>query len=671
MVTLVVLVWAGPALYARLWCSPGMSLWAAFDAQHCLARPFVFLLGGLGLSTLALRSAAPRRPATADTVLLRALLITIVLCEPLFAVRFLGRTDAEAYEWPALLVAVALIHVVDDTLRRPQLRPREFATRMMVVLTVLWLVGVLISATSAYLSWGCIGSTYPIEYAAFRTADAYAIRIVCGFVAASCGWLVLAQRYRQHPRNCWSLTPLLGLVVWLTGRVVVDALTQRAAFLVLDPATSAIRGVPADPSRLSMLASLADAVGGATTVAAILIWLWAPVVRAFGARANLRATWRRTWPLLPLLWLVTSPVFEPSLVTSTDSLQVEPLWVQMPGFEPLHRPQHRDMARYTLRCRAPCGVLTHTGQVRIVQRRRGSFHVQTWAPIATPGAGEEVQLVVDRRATLADLAQAERQLAGFAAVSLLWSSNGLDETSARARSRWSFLELAARSYGGRTIRFLAAPPEHCEQEPVPELRPARLLPCLDNEGHEVLLMVPSPDLSLAAWFQATEHAESPIVQVLPTDRRLAHGASLRRSRPGPRAVTSRAAPTLPIDSFLIAACIALLLLTRRLRRELRLVDALSRGRVLPRTPAPGPTHPPWVSWRLATLSAECASDSGGPYRRASNSVAFAPPGVARRELWRLASAAARIALRALAYWVFLLAVGTGLGFACIRLFVPF
>jgi len=74
MIALVVLSWAGPALEARLPGSPDRALWAmqGFDIQQYLARPLVFLLGALGLSTLALTSAAPRRSANGYAKTLRA-----------------------------------------------------------------------------------------------------------------------------------------------------------------------------------------------------------------------------------------------------------------------------------------------------------------------------------------------------------------------------------------------------------------------------------------------------------------------------------------------------------------------------------------------------------------------------------------------------------------------
>jgi len=185
-------------------------------------------------------------------------------------------------------------------------------------------------------------------------------------------------------------------------------------------------------------------------------------------------------------------------------------------------------------------------------------------------------------------------------------------------------------------------------------------------------MVPSPDLSLAAWLDAPDRVHLPIVQVMPADRALAPAPLWPRFRRMPRPVTPRVAPTLPFESLVIGACVALLPLAVRIGRELRLVDALAGGRVLTTTPAPGPCVPWWVSWRLATLRAERGSESGSPYRRgAPELVAFAPPDAARVALHRLASDAARVVFRAFVHLVFSLAVGVALGFCLARLLVQF
>jgi hypothetical protein len=287
------------------------------------------------------------------------------------------------------------------------------------------------------------------------------------------------------------------------GLVVLDALEIAAASSYERCARRAIDGHAAAPDALSHLDLLAT-VSELTALGLVSSTLFVAVLSAaFAARSSRsarRVGWQSAWPLVAVIALSTSS----SLAPAPDEPMQAPASPASLGasddFEPLIRAgdDRVDLDPLDFSGTASgIGLLTARGELqtaggRLTLRRApaGDFNY--------PGRPIEwmtAELLVDRRATLAQLMDVAHALRAFEEIAVGFRVRPELDDSPRARARWGFLELASRAIAGRRIALVE--PQSCGE--TIEIAGARYTDCIDDDGQEARVLRDADALTLAQW----------------------------------------------------------------------------------------------------------------------------------------------------------------------------
>lgn len=189
-----------------------------------------------------------------------------------------------------LLVGVVLV----DTHRRANLSGAQVVRRLAVTAGALAILGAIEASLGAGTSWACFSPPAPATGAPCGVADPLGGRIMLHGLAL----LVVATGMRRSRGD----PTLVALALWFATKIALDVAARSAADATCeDPGRAA--------SELTQLAGWSTAVEhiGAGLVMGWLTW------------AMLRAALRRdglvAWPVLPVMILASSHVFDPPLST--------------------------------------------------------------------------------------------------------------------------------------------------------------------------------------------------------------------------------------------------------------------------------------------------------------------------------------------------------------------
>lgn len=404
--------------------------------------------------------------------------------------------------WPAVLMLVML----GDTLRRTNLSHRQRAMRLGIGGTSLTLFATLCGFNTPCTSHPS-GGISP-EIGARCALDVLGAMTAChGAVVVTLGIALL--QHRPHA----SRLPLAGLFAFNLGALIAD-------FAAAPPALALLRGLPpgwplANASALEPWAYLADLAEGTGLAIAIACWTYA----ALGQPSlTARIEWRTYAPLIPLVVLFNSSLFAPS--TQFDSMQQRPddAWRDIAGFEPLTRPGVDLYAH----C-APQNVsamLDAEGHVFVLQGNAlaelTNEHVSA--------EREDVNLLVDARASFASLQLGVQALRQFEYIHVTWRYEDLDD-AVHARARWPFVEMSNRALRGHTLRLVARD-YACPEASDVVLGDAHFTTCTqpreygasDGAREPLWIASPSTEMPLEAWLRSIDTHEDAIA--LEVDRAL-------------------------------------------------------------------------------------------------------------------------------------------------------
>ena len=403
--------------------------------------------------------------------------------------------------WPAVLMLLML----GDTLRRTNLSHRARAMRLGVGATSLTLFATLCGFSTPYRNHpsGAIST----EIGARCALDVLGAMTAChGAVVVTLGIALIQRRTRA------SHLPLAGLFAFNLGALIAD-------FAIAPPALALMhalnRGVRPQASALEPWAYLADLAEGAGLAIAIACWTYAALGQA---SLIARIAWRTYAPLIPLVVLFNSLVFAPS--TQFDSMQQRPddAWRDIAGFAPLTRP---GVDHYT-HCvpQNVSAMLDADGRVFVYQGNAlaelTDEHVDT--------EREDVNLLVDARATFASLERGVQALRKFEHIHVTWRYEDLDD-AVHARARWPFVEMSNRALRGHTLRLVARD-YACPEASDVVLGDAHFTTCTqpreygasDGAREPLWIASPSTEMSLEAWLRSIDAHDDAIA--LEVDRTL-------------------------------------------------------------------------------------------------------------------------------------------------------
>jgi hypothetical protein len=208
------------------------------------------------------------------------------------------------------------------------------------------------------------------------------------------------------------------------------------------------------------------------------------------------------------------------------------------------------------------------------------------------------ELLVDRRATLAQLMDVAHALRAFEEIAVGFRVRPELDDSPRARARWGFLELASRAIAGRRIALVE--PQSCGE--TIEIAGARYTDCIDDDGQEARVLRDAGALTIAQWLDTPSELDDWIaIEVTRPDLVPPFSSELVWPHdPAPR--THQLGRSWPLSLFGVLAAVLVALVVRR--------------RPAPRWPASSP---------FFDLPLVRASGAESPYRNAGRP----------RERWRL------------------------------------
>jgi hypothetical protein len=468
----------------------------------------------------------------------------------------------------------AALLVLADTLRRPALDERAFASRATAGALALFLGPALASAYGGSFSWACFSPIVSAEFAAWPVAEILP-HVAAAHLALAVGLFVALFR-RGPGRRTTTMGAMVGLAL---GSVVVDLATAAAVRDTL----GALDVRPLRELDLATWSEFADLGGGMGLAVTLVIWV--PSLVEVWARRSRRSrlTWVALAPAAPLLLLATSAAFEPRVSARFPQQTPEAVWNDEPGFVPLARPgRDGEIPFFMTRVEDTFSALVAPRHSVFFEGGRAAA-VRWPATLAHPPRsfwGDWVEILPDARARLSDLPLTS--VRHFAAIRLAWRIHPVDRS--RARSRWAFAEMASRALRARTFA-LAQVPEQCLARREVLIEGARFVPCslpseavrvvryADTAEVDVLVVVEGDEWRISEWLDAIESIETPIVFAVDRNARRAE-RYLRPNRPTrpPDEVELRARSREPQVAWLgglgTGAAFALLLLAlgRRPRR---------------------------------------------------------------------------------------------------------
>jgi hypothetical protein len=520
----------------------------------------------------------------------------------------------------------------------------------------LWLVGCLWAHMNSDFAFACFG---PVDWAEFAGCSVFksTFRMACGVTAAS--WIAMSLAMQGLAvRDRLARIDTVGVAVWIATSVAVDGVGFAAGRAVCGATDGR-----AELSQVDELATLAAAVQGFGTAAAVLCWGLGGVA-ALGRASDdaRRESWRALWPLLPILWIASSPAFDVPLPVHSGQQLPDAAWEQRAAFEPLTRAaiagRYVEYRGYSESADV-IGTLSADGALWLYHRdhayvSRGDADV-VMAPDLEYGR-RVVQLMVDRRATLGQLARVARRLRRFDGISIVWRTNELHRASPRARDRWAFVEMASRAVAGYELALHRAP-TGCVARRHAGLRFARC-----DRGR----VLEGPDaLSVEALLPVLERSEGAWGIAVPadlTDGEVERPIGGMRRPPDP--LDLRVVPTMPLDAFALAIGLVALVFTAIIGREYVCARRLTRsGARVDHRCATTTASSAWRRWRASLRDGPVAH----PYRRRGTARACTALGLLRRDLAELAVSAARACALGSVTWVVVTWLGLAVGAAALWL----
>lgn len=465
------------------------------------------------------------------------------------------------------------------------------------------------------------------------TARAELVTVCAGALVAALLWRAIVVRDARPMR---ALAPL---VAWLIGVTVKDLSVVDVgwAFSSAEPAPPGLGVV------LERAGEVADAVDLGTGILVALVTVLA-LHRSLSPRARpTRATLSRLAPLVATVALLALSAWWPPLHVTLGQQHPEPVWQDVDGFDPMVLGEEGEVPPFSFRV---------PGTVLAVAERDGTLHVFTSsvrAVIPSDGAlpalagGESLEVIVHAGATMGDLRRIARQAQAFerlTIVALRWSFHRLPE---RTRSRWGFVEQAARSVRGRTF-VLRGPLEPGEGVRIPRVAftPSWEASAIagDAAPTDSLTLTEAPDdLPLERLLALGDDWWGPLI--LPVDEppataRWAPTPRERRGWPWLAHLASLGAG-LAIGA-LLGLLASLATIARELARRRRAVTMPYDG------PKAWPAMPFWVS--AAAIDRVCVIDDGGAsYRAAAHPIVLAGTVSQRAAADALHAAVKRLARR--------------------------
>lgn len=314
-------------------------------------------------------------------------------------------------------------------------------------------------------------------------------------------WLVHARR----PRASVVLLPMLGVGALALGLLVLDLLELHAALALEEVVAADFRGVatPRGPlDGLSSVAVVADLIGVSALATALFTWGLAVSVAARSSLSAARLGWADAGPLLAVIALSTTS----SLAPPTDGPTNAPSSVWSLGadasFETLVRARFDPREPRALDLSGVfrgIGILTADGELRTTREGLTRYHVPV-SDFSCPGRPWDraaVEILVDRRVTLAQLLAAAGSLGAFDELFVGYRVRPELDSARYARRRWSFLERASRAAAGWSIDLVA---DVGACGPSIEIEGARYTRCARDDGEGDTLVLRDPGrLTVAEW----------------------------------------------------------------------------------------------------------------------------------------------------------------------------
>lgn len=521
----------------------------------------------------------------------------------------------------------------------------------------MWLAGSLWTGLNPRFVFACFSPMDTAEYAGCSVYGT-SFRMACGVTAVS--WIAMSLvLQRLATRDRFGRIDAVGLGVWIATSVAVDGLAWAAGRAVCG-ASDGREEVPL----VDELATVADTVQWFGAAVAALCWGRSGLAALGGSRPDSwRESWRALWPVLPILWIASSPAFDAPLRMHSVQQFPDAAWEQHASFEPLTRPgvagQYVDYvgaSQWTV-----IGTLSADGELWLYHGRhayvsRGDADVVV-APDLKPGR-RVVELMVDRRVTLGQLTRAAQRLRRFDGISIVWRTNELHRASRGARNRWAFVEMGSRAVAGYELA-LHRDTTGCiavqEQEPRDDLRPV-----LCDQG---FVLGGSAEMTITSVLQAIDRTGAAEVGRWGIEVP-AEVADFEIERPitgmrrGADPIYLRVFPSTPLDAFLLAIGLLALVFAAVVGREYLCARRLTRvGARVDDLGATTSASSAWNRWR-ASLGPDPVTH---PYRRPGTDRTFTPLDLLRRDLAECAKGAARACALGAVTWLVVAWLGCMIG----------
>ncbi len=410
--------------------------------------------------------------------------------------------------WPTSVPVLAALATYAGALRRARPgadeRPlREVLLRAMLASATLILVARFCDADAAVGSRH--GEPWFADSAARSVVRSAGFRITChALVASLAPSVVFAHLRRPHARLV--LLPVVGVAVFCLGLLVLDGLELRAALALDGIVAGDARGAAATPrvlDGLSWLAAAADLVGVSVLGATLFAWGLAVSVTARSPLSAARVGWADTSPLLATMALSTTSLLSPPADGFRDAPSSPASLGADVDFDALVRPRHDPREPRALSFSGVfrgIGILTADGELRTRRGGLARYRVPA-SDFSYPGRPWDraaVEVLVDRRVTLAQLVAAAGSLAAFDELHVGCRVRPELDSAWYARRRWGFLERASRAAAGWPID-LVRDVEACG--PSFEVEGARYTRCAlhDGEAGEATVLRDPGAVTIAEW----------------------------------------------------------------------------------------------------------------------------------------------------------------------------